>query len=303
MTNQRKFQAAPGPSRRSAAGSARRAIAAMLLMFAAPAFAQTPDDGPIRDLISRLDRGETEAVRQALPEAVTRYQNHPGILYLQARVATDGIEAAKLYQSVLDNYPASEWADDALYSLYQYYYAMGLYKTAELRMQQLRKEYPGSEHLAGKSTPPAPGPAGPGASTSTQQPPPAVTGETATKAPPPTTGRPASDLPASDLPASDRPATDRPATPPQESPAVDAGTPAPMPYTVQTGAFSTSENAQKQKSWFEDLGYTAEITSRVRGGKSLFLVWVGSYASADEARKVLLEIRSRYNITPIVVER
>src|SRR6185503_15472783 len=99
---------------------------------------QTPGDEPIRELVSRLDRGETEAVKLKLPEFVSKYQNHPGILYLQARVATDGIEAAKLYQSVLDNYPASEWADDALYNLYQYYYSMGLYKTAELKMQQLR---------------------------------------------------------------------------------------------------------------------------------------------------------------------
>ena len=158
MTNRRKFQAPQAPPRRVAAGRACRAIAATLLLALAPLLAQTPDDGPIRDLISRLDRGETDAVRQALPEAVTRYQNHPGVLYLQARVATDGIEAAKLYQSILDNYPASEWADDALHSLYQYYYAMGLYKTAELRMQQLRKEYPGSEYLTGKSTPPAAGP-------------------------------------------------------------------------------------------------------------------------------------------------
>jgi cell division protein FtsN len=78
---------------------------------------------------------------------------------------------------------------------------------------------------------------------------------------------------------------------------------APLPYTLQVGAFSTSENAQKQKLFFEDLGYTAEITNRVRGGRSLYLVWVGSYSSTDEARKTLREIQSKYNISPIVVER
>jgi len=30
---------------------------------------------------------------------------------------------------------------------------------------------------------------------------------------------------------------------------------------------------------------------------------VGSYASPDEARRTLGEIQSKYNITPIVVER
>lgn len=75
------------------------------------------------------------------------------------------------------------------------------------------------------------------------------------------------------------------------------------PYTLQTGAFSTSENARRQKEWFEDRGYAAEITNRVRGGRSLYLVWVGSFRTPDEARKVLAEIQSRFNITPIVVER
>ncbi len=301
MINRWTFPTATSPGRRIAARGARAAIAGLLLFLAAPSPAQTPDDGPIRELISRLDRGETEAVRQALPEAVTKYQNHPGILYLQARVATDGIEAAKQYQSVIDNFPSSEWADDALYNLYQYYYAMGLYKTAELRMQQLRKEYPGSEHLTGKSpTPPDAAPSGGNPSTAGDSTPAAST-PAATPVPP----------------APDRITTMPPATPvttdTAQSPAgtgrpgrvdnADAPSALVTPYTLQTGAFSTSENAQKQKSWFEDLGYTAEITNRVRSGKSLFLVWVGSYASAGEARKVLREIQSRYNITPIVVER
>ncbi len=283
MINQQGNAAATARFRRTAASCAYLALAAMLLIPPAPSPAQTPDDGPIRELIARLDRGETEAVRQALPDAVTKYQNHPGILYLQARVATDGIEAAKQYQSVLDNFPASEWADDALYNLYQYYYAMGLYKTAELRMQQLRKEYPDSEHLRGKTASPGSTPAASGTRPSEPAAPPPATADPVEKSSPPT--------------------TDQPAALPQDRPVTDAAAAAPMPYTVQTGAFSTSENARKQKSWFEDLGYTAEITSRVRSGKSLFLVWVGNYASAEEARKVSREIQSRYNITPIVVER
>ena len=273
--------------RRPATAAWLMASALLVFLAAAASPAQTADDGPILELISRLDRGETEAVRQQLPELVAKYQNHPGILYVQARVATDGIEAAKLYQSILDNYPSSEWADDALFKLYQYYYAMGLYKTAELRMERLRKEYPGSAHLTGKSSPPDAGdsakagmPAG---------------GETARRE----TARPEPGI---------RDST--PVTPParDEVPSgrinpKDAPGGGPMPYTLQTGAFSTSENAQKQKAWFEELGYAAEITNRVRAGRSLYLVWVGSFADPEDARKVLREIQSRYNITPIVVER
>lgn len=280
--NQPKLE--PAAARHGRPAVFTRLVATALLALAAitTASAQGADDAAIRELVARLDRGETEAVRQQLPELVAKYQNHPGILFVQARVATDGIEAAKLYQSVLDNYPASEWADDALFNLYQYYYAMGLYMTAELRMQQLRKDYPNSEHLAVKSAPPA--------GTDTL--------------------RKTTVPPASPPVAADTPKTDPPAAPPSREVAAgaavtpnDTSTGGAMPYTLQTGAFSTSENAQKQKAWFEELGYSAEITNRVRSGKSLYLVWVGSFANTTEARKVLKDIQSRYNITPIVVER
>jgi cell division septation protein DedD len=268
--------------------------AALLLACIAAAGlpAQTPDDAPIRELIARLDRGETEAVRRELPEYVAKYQNHPGLLFVQARVATDGIEAAKFYQSVIDNYPASEWADDALYNLYQYYYAMGLYKTAELKMQQLRKEYPQSQFLTGSAAAsataagqPDPKPTPPPLAAPVVKDSTPVKADRGTAAPGGGVSQGAKETPSGQVA--------QPGSPSSGS----------NPYSLQVGAFSTSENALKQKGWFEERGYTAEITNRVRSGKSLYLVWVGSFPSADEAKKVLREIQSRYNITPIVVER
>lgn len=275
----------------------------VLALFVAICFSAAPgqegaDTGPVRELVSKLEKGDTDAVKAALPDLIARYQNDPGVIYLQARVATDGIEAAKLYQSILDNFPSSEWADDALYNMYQYYYAMGLYKTADLKLQQLRKEYPRSEYLA-ERTPPEITPAGKDPS----PPAPGVPGAADTSARTAPAGSPAAD---SATPPPARVAT--PVTPGMSgSPGVTDTSryapAAPLPYTLQVGAFSTSENAQKQKLFFEEFGYTAEITNRVRGGRSLYLVWVGSYASPDEARRTLGEIQSKYNITPIVVER
>jgi len=76
-------------------------------------------------------------VRAELPTLMTNFQNHPGVLYLQGVLTTDGSEAAKIYQSIVDNFPKSEWADDALYRLHQYYYSVGLYKTADQKLEQL----------------------------------------------------------------------------------------------------------------------------------------------------------------------
>jgi cell division septation protein DedD len=109
-------------------------------------YAQRNSDPDIRRRLELIEKGQAEAVRAELPSLMTNYQNNPGVMYLQATLTTDGAEAAKLYQNIIDNFPKSEWGDDALYRLYQYYYSVGLYKTAEQKLVQLKEEYPFSAY-------------------------------------------------------------------------------------------------------------------------------------------------------------
>lgn len=102
----------------------------------------------IRYRLELIEKGQVELVRSELPTLMTNYQNNPGVLYLQAVLTTDGTEAAKMYQNIVNNFPKSEWADDALYKLYQYYYSIGLYKTAEQKLNQLKEEYPFSAYAS-----------------------------------------------------------------------------------------------------------------------------------------------------------
>ncbi|HWP83325.1 MAG TPA: SPOR domain-containing protein [Bacteroidota bacterium] len=102
----------------------------------------------IQRRLEMIERGQTEVVKAELPTLMTNYQNHPGVLYLQAVLTSDGSEAAKIYQSIVDNFPKSEWGDDALYKLYQYYYSIGLYKTADQKLEQLKQNYPFSAYAA-----------------------------------------------------------------------------------------------------------------------------------------------------------
>ena len=111
-----------------------------LAIFAQPLCAQTNSSEPdIRHRLEMIEKGQAEAVRAELPSLMTNYQNNPGVMYLQAVLTTDGTEAAKLYQNIVDNFPKSEWGDDALYKLYQYYYSIGLYKTATQKLTQLKE--------------------------------------------------------------------------------------------------------------------------------------------------------------------
>lgn len=139
-----------------------RGLIMIIILFAAvEARGQNGQDGQpdIQRRLEMIERNQTEAVKAELPTLMTNYQNHPGVLYLQAVLTTDGTEAAKLYQGIVDNFPKNEWADDALYKLYQYYYSIGLYKTGDQKMQQLKQEYPFSTYAVAEQSPePAPPP-------------------------------------------------------------------------------------------------------------------------------------------------
>jgi cell division septation protein DedD len=218
----------------------------------------------IKSYIKKLDGGETEQVKTELPELVSKYQNHPGIVYLQGRLASDGTEAIKFYQSIVNNFPKCEWADESLYRIYQYYLSLGLYRTAETKMQQLKKEYPSSIYANDSKL-----------DALVQQ------NETNAKYSSDTINESKTEAQSTEIKADD----------------------SDLPFSLQVGAFSTSENAEKQRKFFEDIGHSVEITNKVRSGKSMYLVWIQQFKTAAEAQRFGKEIKSKYKIDSIVIER
>jgi tetratricopeptide (TPR) repeat protein len=203
----------------------------------------------IESRLEMIKGGRADEVKAELPSLITTHQNDPGVLYLQGVLTNDGSEAVKIFQSVVDNFPKSEWADDALYRTYQYYYSIGSYRTAAQRYDKLKQAYPSSPYLSHETSL-------------------AIDRETdSVEKPRPTGGS-------------------------------EGGT-----FAVQVGAFSTAENASKQKRFFHNVGYPVEVLNKVKRGRSYYLVWIGSFKSYDEARKFRNEMRGRYKIEPIVVER
>lgn len=224
-------------------------------------------DADVAKYMTMVENGQADAVKGEIPALLAKYPNNPGVLYLQGLTTTEAAEAVRVYQSIVDNFPASEWADDALYKVYQFYYSLGLYRTAEIKIVQLRKNYPKSKYanavvtetkqLADDAAPAPPPPVAPATVTTT-----------VTTAPPVMKTQSAEDR-----------------------------------FTLQVGAYTTSANAEKQKSLFVELGYPVEVINRVKEGRSLFLVLVGTFASADEARERGSEIKKKHNIDSIVTTK
>jgi tetratricopeptide (TPR) repeat protein len=224
-------------------------VAFLPAVFGGLARAQDLSSSVIEKRLEMIRNGQVDEVKAELPTLLTRHQNEPGVLYLQGLLTSDGLEAVKIFQSVVDNFPKSDWADDALYKVYQYYYSLGGYKTAAQKLEQLKRFYPNSPYL--------------------------VKGEAREVA---ERGAESDKL---------------------ESVRTSEG----GAFAVQVGAFSTAENANKQKRLLGNVGQPVDILNKVKHGRSYYLVWVGNFKSYEEALKVSNEMKRKYNIEPIVVER
>ena len=68
-------------------------------------------------------------------------------MFLDGVLTENGQKAVVIYQNIIDKYPASKYADAALYRLYSYYYALGLYESAKEKLDQLISKYPDSPYI------------------------------------------------------------------------------------------------------------------------------------------------------------
>jgi len=240
-------------------------VLSILLVSLSLAQESEPD---IKRLVSMVENGQADLVRGEVPSLLSEHPNDPGVLYLQALLTEDGTEAVRIYQSVVDNFPKSEWADDALYKVYQFYYSLGLYRTAELKLKQLQSDYPSSAYLgklSGNRTE-----SFPEEKDSAKASPAGFPPQSDTLA---VTGQPERAMP---VPAQER-------------------------YVLQVGAFTAIQNAERQRQLFQGLGYPVEVVTKVKDGRSLYTVLVGSFRTKDEARAGSQEIKQKHNVSSFVI--
>lgn len=249
----------------------RRGVALMIVV-AVMHIACRGQETDVQKYLSMVKNGEVDEVRKEIPTLLANHPNDPGVLYVQALVTKDGAESARIYQSIVDNFPRSKYADAALYKLYQFYYALGLYRTAELKLKQLETDYPASPYLTSS-------------------------GRTESKT-----------LPEEAEPATSKQdqggigvAVEKDTVNADEPPATRGNVP--TGFTLQVGAFSTPANAERQKQTFERLGYSVELITKVRDTRTLYVVLVGSFATYEEAKAKAGQIKKEQNVDCMVVSR
>lgn len=113
------------------------------LLFTTINLAQDIDIVPY---LKQIEAGELSAVKEKLPELKVKYPGSPAIMFLDGILTEDGQQAVVIYQRIIEKYPNSKYADAAVYRVFSYFYALGLYEAAEKMRIKLNSEYPDSPY-------------------------------------------------------------------------------------------------------------------------------------------------------------
>ena len=196
-----------------------------------------------------------------MPDLKKDYPNDPSVLFLEGVVTENGQNAMLIYKELLNKYPKSRYADAAVYRIYSYYYALGLYQNAKTYIEMLKKDYPESPYLdAAERKMPA-----------------------------------KDELTSEDKVVKVQPPVKKVEPPKTEKKNLD------YKFTIQAGAFSNSNNALALLKRFEDAGFFSEVKEKNVAGALFHVVFIGKFLTEDEARNFLDVINTRFNIEGRIV--
>ncbi len=116
-----------------------------IIFFTTLTFAQ--DDVDIVPYLKRVEAGEIEQVRTNLMSLKVNNPLSVNLLFLEGVVTENGQDAVSIYDKIVKAHPENRYADAALYRIYSYYYALGLYETARTYQNKLQREYPTSPYI------------------------------------------------------------------------------------------------------------------------------------------------------------
>ena len=215
----------------------------------------------ITPYLQKLAAGQKTDVLVQVQDLKKKYPNDPSVKYLAGILEDDGNKAERIYESIIEHYPKSKYADAALFKVYSFYYSIGFYDKARSYYNKLKKDYPNSPYikLAQKNIPKGND----------------LLTELEGKSAKPVNGNNDNANNISNTANETK---------------VD------YKYKIQAGAFSKEENAVSLNKDFHDAGYDSDIIQKSVGGTIFHVVIVGKFKSDDEAQSFLQLINSKFNL-------
>ncbi len=224
----------------------------LLFVFCSPVklFSQEVDIVPY---LKAIENGNVAEAKEALVDLKAKYPDDPSVMFLDGVLKENGQEAIIIYQDIVDNYPKSKYADAALYRIFSYYYALGLYESAREKLKQLKTSYPTSPYIQ------------------------------------------VADQNLSLLEKSDDQET---VTQTEE---IKPKTEENYKFTIQAGAFTNLENANKLIGEFEGSGIYTQLADKVVAGTTFHVVYAGKFEKYEDAESFLQVVNSRYKVNGSIV--
>ena len=259
-------------------------------------------------LIQEVLSGSKDSAAIYLPMIETQYPNSPNMLFLKGLMETNGEEAMQIFVKLYNNHPTSEYGDDAVMKIAEYYYASGLYVQSAGWLKKMPLYYSRSEHIERalklflNSL--------------------IVSGHRDTaifyskvfkkQFPYLDVDEKINDL-LDDYEHSKQSSINTIQPSPKKNQGVFNSLTSPSVietevdnstggYSLQSGAFSLKENADNQKIYLINGGFNARIVEFYRQTKILYAVRIGYYDTAKEAEEVASKIKSILDLDTIVVE-
>ena len=260
-----------------------RGIFFLLVLVMAVCWGERPAKAQ-QEILTDLQKGDFADLQKRLPALEKKYPNNPMVAYVRAVLTTDGKAAFKAYSNFVRRYKNEKWLPPVLLRMAQFHYAQGYYISARDEFLGLARQFPNhslapealynaalcwtamaSADSAGK-----------------------ILRILVRKYP----GSSFAKLASRELKGKE----DFIVAEPKQEKGV-------RNFFVQTGAFSSRENALLQKQFFEQKGIKSQIRTKQVGSRTLYLVWVGAFSTAAEAGKYGQMLKKKYKVSYRVVER
>ena len=255
--------------------------------------------------------GSRDSATIYLPTLEQKYPNNPSLLYLKGLLETDGDNAKDIFTKLYNNHPANEYGDDAVMKVAEYYYAAGLYIQAGNWLKKMPIYYSRSEHIerAVKLFLNAL----------------IVSGHRDTaifysrvferQFPDLDVDGKINDLLEDFQKSAQEKENDKKKQSPYDESEKDSNietdnkkqvikqsnNKSVEKFSLQTGAFSSRENAESQKINLIIAGFKARVKKLYRNDRTLYAVRIGYYNSKDDAEVVSVQVKKKLDIDSITI--
>ena len=276
----------------------------LLNIFISILFCQEHLDILIQEVLS----GSKDSAAIYLPLIETQYPNNPNMLFLKGLMETRGEDAMMIFVKLYNNHPTSEYGDDAVMKIAEYYYASGLYVQSAGWLKKMPLYYSRSEHIERalklflnslivsghrdtaifyskvfkKQFPSLD-----------------VDGKINDLLDDYEHSKQSSINTIQPSPGKNQEVFNFSTSSPVIETKVDKST---GRYSLQSGAYSSEVNADNQKIYIINGGFNARIYELYRQTKILYVVRIGFYDTAKEAEEVASKIKSMLDLDTIVVK-